>query len=159
MPSVTVAQRHKANQDPITDAHIILLDFQEEGNSTIHRAAINNEDVVHQSNTYIGTSIEIEFPGSGSKRPTVSLKMSNLSRIIGRAVNRAENLINCRLKVIDITDPDVAIMDSYNMFVMRYISGDSVQITAELGPRGGLNEPVPFRRTSRVYFPGVWFSK
>jgi hypothetical protein len=158
MPIVTSQQRAKANRDPITDPHIVLLEFWEEGRSLIHRAAINNEDVVHLENTYQWADITISLPGSSDKASTPSLEMSNLTRIPGAAINQARGLIICRMILVDIANPDVALLDTKNMFVITQASGDSVRISADLGPRADLQEPVPFKKTSRVFFPGVYFT-
>jgi len=158
MPAVTSAQRAKLNRDPITDAHVILLEFQEDSRSMVHRAAINNEDIVHEGHTYVATDISIQLPGSGDQDAAVKLDMSNISRVVGAAVNRARNRIGCRIKIIDVTAPEVALMDTKNLFVLSQANGDSIRISADLGPRATLQEPVPFRRTSRKFFPGVFFS-
>lgn len=159
MPSVTVIQRDKLNRDPITDPHVILLEFQEDGRSTVHRAAINNEDITHNSNTYVATDISIALPGSSDGDGSVHMEMSNISRIIGVAILQAKRRIGCRIKLIDTSEPDVALLDTKNLFVLSQANGDSVRITADLGPRATVQEPVPFRRTSRAFYPGLFFSK
>lgn len=158
MPAVTAAQRAKLNRDPISDAHIILLEFQEDSRAVVHRAAINNEDVSHVGNVYVATDISIKLPTSGDRDAAVRLDMSNISRIVGAAVNRARNRVGCRIKMIDISNPDVALIDTKNLFILGTVSGNSVRISADLGPRATMHEPVPFRRTSRAFFPGVFFT-
>lgn len=158
MPNVTVAQRNKLNRDPIADAHIILMEFTEDRRPVVHRAAINNEDIVHNGNTYIATDISISLPGSGDQDPSVHLDMSNISRVIGAAINQARNRIGCRIILIDSSIPDVALMDTKNLFILGQASGNSVRITSDLGPRATLQEPVPFMRTTRKLYPGVFFS-
>lgn len=155
---ISNAQRLKLNRDPISDAHIILLEFREDGRSTVHRAAINNEDIIHAGNTYVATDILISLPNSGDRDASVRLDMSNLSRVIGAAINRARNRIGCRIILIDVAVPDVALMDTKNLFILNQASGDSVRISSDLGPRASLQEPVPFRRTSRKFYPGVFFT-
>lgn len=154
---VTIAQRHKANADPVSDAHILLLAFQEDGDSAVHRAAQNNEDITHNGQTYVGTAIEIHLPNSSEGENTVRLSMSNLSRTVGAAIIRARNRIGCRLILIDYSAPDTAIIDTLDQFVLKNVQGDSVEISAEIGLRAALQEPVPFQRTNRLTFPGVWF--
>lgn len=158
MPSPTVAQRHKLSTDPISDAHVILLEFQEDTKSTVHYAAINNADVVHLTNTYIGTDISLSLPSSGSSHPTVRLEMSNITRVISPILFRAKNRIGCRLKLIDVSDPDVSIIDTIDMYVLSGVTGDSIKVSADLMVRASLQEPVPNRRTSKLFFPGVWWT-
>lgn len=156
---VTAAQRHKANLDPIEDAHILLLEFQEDGSSTVHRAAVNNEDIVSNGNTFTATDIGVNLPNSGDQMPSVSLDMSNITREIGKSLNWARNRVGARLMLVDASIPNTAIIDTLNMMVIAESGGDSVRVSATLGPRAALNEPWPPRPTSKQFFPGVWWIK
>ena len=158
MPSVTNAQRHKLNRDPIADPHVILLEFQEDARSTVHRAVINNEDVTHNGNTYVATDISVTLPDSGAQDPSVRLEMSNLSRVVGATVARAKNRIGCRIMLIDTSDPDVTLSDSEDMFILGRITLNGIRISATLMPRASTDEPLPYRRTSKLFFPGVWWT-
>lgn len=159
MPTITEAQRHKVNRDPITDAHVILLEFQEDGNSTVHRAAINNEDIESNGETFVATDIEIALPNSGDQEPSVDLSMDNIDREVGKAVNRARNRVGCRILLVDSSAPDTALMDTLNLMVISSATGDSDRISASLGPRASLQEPWPPMRTRKQYFPGLWFTQ
>jgi len=155
--AASAAQIAKAAGDPVADAHVILLEFREDRQTTVHRAAVNNDDVVSNGETYTATDISVTLPGASDQSPAVRIDMSNLSRVIGRAVNLARNRIGCRLLLVDMSDPDTLIMDTKNLFVLRSANGDSVRISAELGLRGDLQEPVPAQRTTRPFFAGLWF--
>jgi hypothetical protein len=159
MPTTTAAQRHKVNRDPITDAHVILLEFQEDGNSTVHRAAINNEDVTSNGDSFVATDIEIALPNSNDQEPSVDIAMDNIDREIGKAVNRARNRVGCRIMLVDTSAPDTALMDTLNLMVISSAAGDSERVSASLGPRASLQEPWPPQRTRKQYFPGLWFTR
>ena len=159
MPTPTTAQRYKVNVDPVADAHILLVEFQEDGNPTIHRVANNNEDVTHNGQTYTGLPIEIHLPHSSDEENSVRLSVSNITRTLGAAVARTRNRIGCRIKMIDISLPNVAIIDTLDLFVIKNVTGNSTRISGELGLRASLSMPVPFQRTSRIFFPGVWLTK
>lgn len=150
--------RAKVGRDPVADAVVVLLEFQEDGRDTVHRAAINN-DVESNSETYVATAIDISLPGSGDAEPAVSLSMSNLSRVAGIMAARARNRIGCRLMLVDTADPDTLLIDTGDMYVIREVSGDSVRLSATLGPRASFQEPVPGRRATKPFFPGTWFLK
>lgn len=158
MPVPTSAQRHKLDRDPITDAHIVLLEFQEDGRSTVTRYALNTEDVVSGGNTYRRASVRVDLPSTGSDDTRATLTASNLDRTLGRVVDAARRRVTVRLMLVDSSDPDTVIIDTKNLIVMSTISGNSVQVTASLEPRMSLQEPVPFQRTTRKFFPGVWLS-
>ncbi len=158
MPVPTSAQRHKLNRDPVTDAHVVLLEFQEDGRSAITRLAINTEDVEHDGNTYTRASIDTQLPSTGDDDTTAQLSVSNIDRVLGRIIDAARQRINVRILFVDTAEPDVAIVDTKNLIVIQSVSGNSVRLTATLGPRVSLQEPVPFQKTTRNFFPGVWLA-
>lgn len=153
---VTAAQRHKLNRDPVVDPHIILLEFSEDGQGVIIRAAINTEDVVHNGETYTAAAIKATLPSAQNKEVTASLSASNTERILGRAIDAAKKRINVRIILIDYALPDVAVIDTQDLLVATSSSVSGVSVEMQLGPRSTLQEPVPARRTTRSTFPGVW---
>ena len=158
MPTPTVAQRHKLNRDPIADPQIILLEFQEDGNSNVQRAVINTEDVTWQGNVYYKASIDITFPNSGGGGVRAQMTASNVNRVLGRALNAATQRINVRLIQVDLTNPDEPMLDSKNLLIIPSASGKAATVTAELAPRASLQEPVPFKRTTKQDYPGVFLA-
>ncbi len=84
--------------------------------------------------------------------------MSNIDRVLGRIIDAARQRINVRILFVDTAEPDVAIVDTKNLIVIQSVSGNSVRLTATLGPRVSLQEPVPFQKTTRNFFPGVWLA-
>lgn len=158
MPVPTTEQRHKLNRDPIRDPHIILLEFQEDGRSMVHRAAINTENVEWRGNTYVRAAMLVELPETRDGETRAQIVISNVDRIFSRAMNAASQRINCRLILIDIGAPDVPLIDTMNLLVIPSASGTSTSITGQLAPRATLLEPVPHRQTTKQDFPGVWLS-
>lgn len=159
MPTVTDAQRHKLNRDPITDAHVILMEFQEDGQAAIERAALNNEDITWNGEIYNRSDFEIQTPSTGDGEINAQLATANIDRYISRALDSATQRINVRIILIDTAAPEVAIIDTANLMVMPIASADEFgAITAQLGARAGLLEPVPFQRTTKAFFPGIWLA-
>lgn len=158
MPQVTPAQRHKLNRDPIRDPHIALLEFKEDGQAAISRAAINNEDVTFEGNLFNRASIDVIFPETGGDAVEAKLVASNVDRQIGRAIDAARLRVGCRMVLVDATNVDEPIIDTKNMLVITSASGDSEKISATLGARADIMDPVPFKRTTKQDFPGVWLA-
>ena len=158
MPVPSASQRHKLNRDPIRDPHIILLEFQEDGRSLVHRAAINTEDVEWRDETYFRAAIQVELPETRDGETRAQIVMSNIERIFSRAMNAATQRINCRLILIDIGAPELPLIDTMNLLVIPSASGTSTSITGQLAPRASLLEPVPHRQTTKQDFPGVWLA-
>jgi hypothetical protein len=158
MPNPTDAQRHKLNRDPIRDPHIILLEFQEDGQAAINRAAINTEDVIWNGNTYYKSSIDIQLPVTGDNETRATMTASNIDRLLSRAIDSANQRINVRMILIDYAAPETAIIDTKNLLVIPSASGDANSVTADLGPRATLLEPVPSKKTTKLEFPGIWLA-
>ena len=159
MPTVTDTQRHKLNRDPGSEPHVILLEFQEDGQSAVERAALNNEDVTYEGNVFSRSDIEVALPSTGDGEISAQLVSSNIDRYISRALDRATQRINVRIILIDTSAPTVAIIDTLNLMVMPAASAsEDGSISAQLSARAGLLEPVPFQRTTKAHFPGVWLA-
>lgn len=156
MPVVSAAQLDKAGRDPLIDAHVLLLEFAEDGSAVVHRAAVNTEDVTHKGEVYGKAPFQVVLPSSGSGDVRAQIEIPNVDRVIGRALDSARARINVRLILVDSANLDVAIVDTKNLLVMPRASGNSERLSAELGPRATLQEPVPSRKTSKASFPGVW---
>lgn len=159
MPVITDAQRHKLNRDPITDAHVLLLEFQEDGQSVIERAAINTEDIVWNGETYYRAGIEVKLPSTGDGDISAQLVAANVDRLISRALDKAEQRINVRMIMIDTSAPDATLIDTENLLVMPIAStSPDGRITASPSARANMQEPVPDKRTTKQEFPGAWLA-
>ncbi|MEH6727447.1 MAG: hypothetical protein V7703_14890 [Hyphomicrobiales bacterium] len=159
MPAATTEQRHKLNRDPIIDPHVILIEFQEDGESAVERAALNNENIIWEGNTYFRSDIEVQTPSTGDGEISAQLVASNVDRYLSRALDSAKQRINVRIILIDTAEPTTPIIDTQNLLVMPSASAnDEGSISAQLAARVGLLEPVPFKRTTKAAFPGVWLA-
>ena len=158
MPNPTDAQRHKLNRDPVSDPHVVLLEFQEDGQSAVQRAAINTEDITFEGNLFTAASIDIQLPETKSGDTRARLVASNVDRILGRALDAATQRISVRIILIDTANPTVTIVDTENQLVIPSASGNSTEISAQLGPRATLQEPLPSKRTTKEDFPGIWLA-
>lgn len=153
---ITDAARHKLNLDPITDAHVLLIEVQEDGQSFVHRAVVDVDDIVSNGNTYTASEIFINLPNAGEEEVGVSVSMSNITREISRAILRARNRVGLRMMLIDVSDPDTYIKDTGNLLVLANVSGNET-VTGDLLPRATSQEPWPPMRTRKQFFPGQWF--
>lgn len=159
MPDVTTAQRHKLNRDPIADPQIILVEFQEDGQAAINRAAINTENVEWNGETYYRAAIDIQLAGSGGDEARATMVASNIERLLSRAINSATQRVNVRLILIDVSTPEApALIDTENLMVIASATATAEEISADLGPRASLLEPVPAKRTTKPEFPGIWLA-
>ena len=155
MPLPTDAQRHKLNRDPISDPHIVLIEFQEDGQASIHRAAVNTEDITWGGEVYYRSPIDITLPDTGGDQTSAKVTAPNIDRLLSRAIDSATQRINVRMILIDAVT-EVAIIDTKNLLVIPSATGSGGEVSATLGPRASLLEPVPFQKTTKDGFPGIW---
>lgn len=161
MPIIALRTRHDVNRDPIRDPFLILLEFLEDGQlvEDTLRVAINNEDIVYGGETYTRAAIQVSIPSTQDTDQSASMQISNVDRVIGQALDKCRKRINVRMLVVDSSDLSAdPIIDTKNLMVVPSASGNTETITIRLGPRADQQEPVPFQRTTRQYFPGVWIA-
>ncbi len=153
---VTTAQRHKLNKRPLKSAILTLIEVQEDGNATVHRAVANNEDIVHNGDTFTRSDLRVTLPTSGNEETVASATIDNTTRIPGRAILSRRNKIGVRLIVVDSDAPDdVVKVDSKNLLVINDgVVEDTVDVN--LTSRMSLDEPWPPQRVDKL-FPGGRF--
>lgn len=156
MPVLTAAQIHKLNTDPISDAHILLVEIEEEHTGTVLRYARNNEDVVSNGETYEAATIEFSLPGYGEEIRPVSMTVSNVNRAPGRALVLSSERIMVRLMVIDYASPDTYLEDTQDLLAIVDADIDQQTVEARLISVIDWQSPVPFFKTTQGMFPGLF---
>lgn len=160
MPSSpTLAQRHKVTRDPISDAHVILLEFQEDGDTTVQRVAINNENITSNANTYTAYPVTITLPGSGDSDQSVGIEATNVDRVLGAAFAKVRTRLGCRIMLIDASAPNTLIYDTGSSLILADVTITAETVSGRLLPRAPLDEPYPWRRTTKQFFPGLFFTR
>ncbi len=159
MVNTTFEQRHFANRDAITTPFVTLLELREDSRSKVIRIVENNENVTFGGETYNATEMQVQLPNSGSETPTVGLQISNVSRELGKLVSEAKNDIGCRLILINTATSDIKLVDTGNIFVLGDTVLDDRQVAGSLTVRSSFEEPTAQRRTSRLFFEGVWIDR
>ena len=156
---VTDANRHNANTDGVVNPYLILFEFSEDRGGTTQRAVYNNDDVEFAGNTYTGAAINISLPSSSDNLPELELSMSNVTRVLAKPLFLATRRIGARIMMVDTgASPYDLLVDTRDMLVVKSVWGNGAQLKVTLGVRFEFNEPVPFNRTTKQFFPGLWFS-
>lgn len=157
MPQPTDATRHTLNRDPIAEPYLVLLEFKEDGETDIVRVAVNNEDVTFQGEVYLKASVEVTLPSTQDGDQAATLTVSNVDRVLGKALLACRRRINVRMILVNAFDLDATpIIDTMNLMVNPSSSVNPSIIEMSLGPRADQQEPVPFQRTTQQLFPGVF---
>ena len=153
---LTSAQVHAINRDPVTDPHVILVEFEERGAGAVHRYCSDNQDIISNGETFEAATIGFSRIGYGEEVRGVALTVSNINRAPGRAVLNSREVIMSRIMTIDTADPDTYLEDSLDLLELGSASINSVVVEGQLASVIDWNLPVPFYRTTKGDFPGLW---
>jgi len=153
---VTASDRFKSGNEYQPDPNILLVEMQEQGQTTVHRAALNNENITSNGETYIATNMQVNVPNSGDENQQSTISMSNVSRIPGQAVLGAKRRITVRTMNSARDDRDVLLQDTLDMMALANVSIDPRNISGDLVPRADVQMPYPFTKTDRNFMPGLW---
>jgi len=161
----TAIQNFERAKETVSDPDLLLLEFWEEFNTTKHRAVMNNEDVVFDSETYVAASMEITLPNAGEEQSLPSLSFSNVNREIGKLAINAKGKIICRMILVDggaysiisdVRNYTTALWDTEDMMVVASCEANILTVSGDLAPKLDLLLPYPITRTSDVFFPGLY---
>ena len=146
----------KSGNRYIDEPDLMLLEFKEQGSSFVHRAVRNNEPIVARGETYEPSNISVTIPNSGDAVQQTNISLPNSSRIPGQAVLQARRPIEVRLINSLGGDYDTFLQDTEDMFLLRDVTVDSSTVGGTLTPKADVQISVPFSRTGKEEFPGLW---
>ncbi len=151
----TAQQNYDAANQHIADPEIWLLEFWQEGSSTIERIALNTEDIVSNGNTYPKGNFVVSFPNSGDQPPRVNVTLSNINYTIGRAVHGSNGRIQCKLIIVAGDDYDDIIDETGDLFVIGNVEVNYKTATGETSAKADPQMPVPFRAATEKFMTGL----
>lgn len=145
IPSNLIIEKNRLTT---TNAWIVLLDVQLE-NSTLY-VCNNNEAVSFQGRTYTPVPFEIEptESGSGGEIPTVTLRLSNVTRMAMTYIEQTSGLVG-RTVVVRVVN-SAYLSENYSELTMTFdILGTEVNaqwVVFTLGAPSPLNKRFPLYR-------------
>ena len=155
MPVATPQQRHRVNLAPQSDPEICLIEFWEDGSDDRLRAAVNSEDYEWEGETYTRSQIDVFLPGSGDVTSTAGLEASNVNRLPGQLVLRAERRLNVRFIAVN-TVLEQALIDTKTNFYARSKSVTAEIVSMDLASKMDFEEPVNTKAVTRSEYPGAY---
>lgn len=150
---MTFAQANEIQADP----YLPLFEFWEEGTDTRERAVMNNESITHNGNVYHASRIQFTPPKADENTGSSSLTMSNVDRVVGNLINRANRIIRVRLMVVDSDNLEEAPMfDSNNLFMLTDMKVSVAAVNATITLRPDVLFPAPGIKTSKDFTAGLY---
>lgn len=133
---------------------LTLLTFSGNGFTTF-RVCDNDTDIVSNGNTFVSYPFEIEHPGDREEAPAGRLRIANVSREIGQAIDAAIDDVFVKIEVILASNPDNPEKTFDGLRVTRSPRSMLV-IEADLASAQFADEPYPATRATPGRFPGLF---
>lgn len=149
----------RISSDPVLDADIVLIEMWPlRQPDDKHYVAINNEDIVSNGITYSQGWLEVSHPDGTDGDLSISIAMSNITRIPGRILAAEKDQVICRLMEVNAAEPDIILRDTHDLFFLNGGKVDAVTTSSELISRMADNEPLQHGVTG-ASFPALIVSK
>jgi hypothetical protein len=156
MPALsTEAAREQAVAQHSDDPFLVLLTLTHETLDEPIYVVRNREPVVSNGRTFIAYPFEIELPTDTDEAPQARITIANVSRRIGRALEKLVTPPMAKIELALASSPDV-IERTYEGFEISNVSWTATQMTATLQVRHYWDEPWPRKRVTPSKFPGLF---
>jgi len=136
---------------------ITLTDNDDSAGPTVFRFVKNNEDVIYQGNTYTAFPFILDWIGSDvdGEIPLVSLKVSNITRILTPYLNSLDGGLGSTVKLTLVNHGLLA--EDYSEleldFTVMGCTADAYWVTWTLGMMNPANQRFPLYRYIANYCP------
>lgn len=135
---------------------LLLFEFWEESTSTKERAVLNNENIIHNGETYYAASIDFTPPKAGENAGNASISISNVDRVIGKLINQAKRLIRVRMFVVSRDDFDEIEIDTGDLYMLTDIQVNEKTVSASITLRPDTLLESPPIKASQAFTPGLY---
>lgn len=141
----------RINSDEVV---VTLLTISGDGFSTFY-VCDNSADVVSDGQTFTAYPFAIDLPGDREDAPLAMLRIANVSREIGQALDAATGQITVKVQLVLASTPDV-IEKEFAGLELRVTRRDVVTVEGELQAAQFTNEPWPKIRATVGRLPGLF---
>jgi hypothetical protein len=133
---------------------ITLLTFSGDGFTTF-RVCDNDTDILSRTLTFTAFPFSIDHPGDREDAPVGTIRISNVDRQIGQAIDAAPGPVNIKIELILASAPD-NVEKTFDGLQVRRTRRGSIVIEAELGTDPFATEPWPKIRATPGRLPGLF---
>lgn len=133
---------------------ICLLTFSGTGFTTF-RVCDNATDIVSNSQTFTAFPFTIELPGDREDAPVAQLRISNVDKAIGQAIDAAPGPVNVKIELVLASAPD-NVEKTFDGLELRVTRRTALTVEGELQSAQFTSEPWPKVRATPGRFPGLF---
>lgn len=156
---VTSPDLIRVSSDPVLDPDIVLVEMWPlRSPDEKEFAAINNEDFVANGITYYRADIDVSHPNGSDGDISVSIVMSNITRIPGQIFTSEKDTIVCRIMEVNAAEPDVIKHDTHDLLCVEGGTVNAEVVSGELHSRIDENHPLQ-QGVRGADFPGLVLSE
>lgn len=122
---------------------------------TTFRVCDNSTDLVSNSQTFTAFPFTIELPGDGDTAPLAKLRIMNVSKEIGQALDAATGQITVKIELVLASNPD-NVEKTFDGLELRLTKRDALVVEGDLQSAQFASEPWPKIRATPGRFPGLF---
>jgi len=134
---------------------ITLLTISGSGFDTF-RVCDNDSDIVSGGQTFTAYPFTIDLPSDGEGAPIARVRIANISRLIGEAIDAATDTVVIRIDLILASAPDT-LEKSFQGLELRNVTRNGLTVEGEIQAAQFVAEPYPYIRVTPGRFPGMFF--
>lgn len=123
---------------------------------TTFRVCDNDSDIVSNGQTFTSYPFTLIFPGDGEGAPVATVRIANISRLIGEAIDAATDQVTFRIDAILASNPD-QLEKTFIGLDLRTVSRTPIVVEGEIQSAQFVAEPYPYIRVTPGRFRGMFF--
>lgn len=121
---------------------VVLLTIEHPDLDATIRVTNNGADVVSNGDTYQQFPFDIELPGDGENEPIARLRIANVDRTIGDAVDAITTPATVGIALVLTSDPDT-LEKEWMFFELRNVTRTALEVNGDIVIRQFASEPYP----------------
>ncbi len=121
---------------------VVLLTIEHADLASVIRVTNNGADIVSNSNTYLKFPFDIELPGDSETEPVARLRIANVDRMIGDAIDAITTPATVGIGLVLTSDPDV-LQTEWAYYQLRNVTRTALEVTGDIVIRQFASEPYP----------------
>lgn len=139
------------SDDPVC----VLLEITHPDLAAPIRVTQNGADITSNGDTYQHFAFDMELPGDGEDEPVAKLRIANVDRQIGEAIESITTPATVSTAIVLASDPDTIQFNWLN-FELRNVTWNALEVTGDMIIRTFSTEPFPNVRVRESNFPNLY---
>lgn len=137
------------------DPFLVLLTLSHDSLSEPIRIVRNRKAITSRGNSFLAYPFEVELPTDGEEVPSARITIANISRTIGKTLEKLVEPPSCLIEIVLASTPDT-VERSWDEFSFTQVSWDAMRMTATIQQLAYWDEPWPRKKVLPIHFPGLF---